>query len=265
MTLIAIVRERNKIYCYSDTRVSQREVRIVDYFSKQFRINVQCTSGGTGDSPKHAWRNELGFALVGSTVFGLSLAAQLNEVCSNLHSQTSDKPVTFDQLHIILKRCADLIFDQIVINRPDMRKFQALLFGYCPVEKGPGLCIVQSDPGNDHLTTNSGFLPIHENALQAFGSGKAALHTAIEELKQQGYDPNLGQAFERAILSGLDKGTGGGIQVGIAAQGSYRLKPVALKMIDRQYPDVTLGALNVTDFGSIGEFSIGRDLHLISR
>lgn len=263
MTLIALVRQNDSIYCFSDTRftTSTGDRRILDYFQKQFILNVHCTVGLSASAVKKRYKHKLGFAFAGASLLGGSLALLSNQVLENLHADRSRSPVTFSEILDAVHRVALLMHDQIVITHPKGSIYQAIIFGFCPAEKVAKFGEIYLDTHKQPYSVLVRELPSDNQRYHLFGTGRGAFEVAMEEKRSQNEPITLESVFRRAVASGIDPGTGGGIQVSVCTRADVSMLPVAMPTDGRSEPDVYLGGLNVTDFGSVGDYSIGRVIY----
>jgi len=258
MTLIALARSslqgQDSLICISDTRVSGEFGELTGHFTKQFRVSYHISSGTNGGAPERSWRGQMGFAFAGGTLAGTAVANLVNIVLGNLHSKDAIEPVSVENIAQAAARCATVITQRRGLS------FEALLFGYYPTEVEPFIIKLSRAPNAERV--NVGFLPTEHNIPHLLGSGKAAFERIVTENGDA--TASLEAVCRRAIHSGYDPGTGGGMQIGVASQLIYDHRLTIEHRDDEATADVRIGALNVTEFGPVGDFHIGRVAWLVS-
>jgi hypothetical protein len=135
MTLIVCWSNQDILYCLGDTRISQSAETVTDTGTKIFLVPIKTHvyNDSTVTSTSH---HTLGFAFAGSTLLASNTHA-IASTCTQLLHNSEDKciPSLLSIARIYAKVGEYVTKDANSRKHRHFLNFQALIFGFCPVER----------------------------------------------------------------------------------------------------------------------------------
>ncbi|WP_444460012.1 hypothetical protein [Rhodobacter capsulatus] len=204
MTIIVLLKNDDKIHCFSDSRISKKTEdgtkKTTDKFSKIMLLPIHATKGKVNDGEVTSFRGEIGFAFCGDVVFATALYTMSSNMFLNLHYENANAAPSLKQLADGVSNLANILLDDYIFHARE-RDYQVALFGCCPATGELESYIIEFDKDAIPIRYTAKENPFFDGHPMALGSGSGYFYGAIVELLSKGEAPNI----PKILLKGISK------------------------------------------------------------
>jgi len=261
MTILLITREAGEVICYSDSRVTNRPNNslktVTDHFSKILLIPFRLSMGRLNRPDVREVRGEFGFAFAGDITFATALYSMASSVFMGLHSNETDQAPKMTYFAETLARLANVLLDDVIVNAKE-REYSIFFFGPCPRDADIKIFEILIDRTTQPWRFASIEVPIKETGLAVAGSGAPSFFAYVKKNPQTLALP-YAEILLDLIESGEEPTIGGFLQQGVASSKGVRIVPMINPINGRKNLEIHVAGLSISEIGSVGDFTVGRD------
>jgi hypothetical protein len=251
------------VWAVADTRVSRTGPIggvISDAAAKILPLTLRrYEPGSDGFFSSLTLHASLGFAFAGSALPALNTYAVVSACLQNLASTTPGAPPpSISDVAGLIQRVAERY------TRETMTAFEAIVFGWCPLERDYRAFVITPDRTSSPLVMAVNEQQLHESDFVALlGSHRVVVRDEIRRVLSAMQGQNLKRAPKRAIKNLVANGTlndiGGTLQIGTATPVGFELKSYVRPLVvgRPQAARYFLGIDIDQEIGPVGHHLIG--------
>ncbi|BAL26885.1 hypothetical protein AZKH_p0002 (plasmid) [Azoarcus sp. KH32C] len=221
-----------ELWCAADTRISRGGGTATDGGPKILPIPVVCHKSEGNKKWNSFRRYNFGFAYAGSTLSAISTHALATACTQNLAANRGyEKPVTLKAVAELFQSVGEhYICDMSArLGVSDNNKsyfFDALVFGFCPVERVFKAYMLVSNIATGTFRMLLAEMLIGPDRYHSIGSGSTAFEKLHVELEQFHHNPGVLTTLEEMLKREVQPDVGGHLQIGVSKTTGFRIIPV---------------------------------------
>jgi hypothetical protein len=250
------------VWAVADSRVTNPGPiggTITDAAAKLLPLALRCHQPGSdGFFSSLTLQTSLGFAFAGSTLPALNTFAVASACLQNLISGRGAPPPSIRDIAGLVQRIAERY------SRETMSAFEAMVFGWCPLERGYCAFVVKPDPASSPLAVSISQQRLYEPDFVALlGTHQSEVRDEIRRmlLTMQGQElkraPKL--ALQNLVANESLRGIGGTLLIGTSTPLGFELKSYVRPVVVGQ-PAAARYFLGIDidqEIGQVGHHIIG--------
>jgi hypothetical protein len=250
------------VWAVADSRVSRSGPIggiITEAGAKLLPLTLRCYQpGADGFFSSLTLHTSLGFAFAGSTLPALNTYAVASACLQNLISGRGALPPSMHDVAGLIQRLAERY------TRETMSAFEAIVFGWCPLERDYRASVITPDNTSSPLVMSVNQQQLHEQDFVALlGSHRGVVKDEIRRVLSTMQGQDLKRAPKRAIENLVENATlndiGGTVQIGTATPAGFELKSYVRPLVVGQ-PQAARYFLGIDidrEIGPVGHHMIG--------
>jgi hypothetical protein len=250
------------VWVVADTRISYSGPiggTITDAAAKLLPLTLRCYQPGPdGFFSTLTLHTSLGFAFAGSTVPALNTYAVVNACLQNLISSNGAPPPSISDIARLVQRIGERY------TRETMSAFEAIVFGWCPLERDYRASIITPDPTSSPIVMSVNQQQLYEPDFVALlgvhqGEVRDEIRRVLSTMQDQELKRAPKLALQNLVANETLKGVGGTLQIGTATPYGFELRSYLRPMVIGQ-PQAALYFLGLDmdhDIGQVGHHRIG--------